>query len=68
MMHLGAWLSIKDDKASVWPDWVIYCTLSHFLKPWATINFPESPSFLGNFSKGVKIFNFTSEIIFGQFL
>ena len=26
-----------------------------------------SPTFLGNFCKGVKIFNFTSKIIFGNF-
>ena len=38
------------------------------LKPLATINFPKSPTFLGNFCKGVKIFNFSSEIIFGQLL
>ena len=36
------------------------------LKPFATINLPKSPTFLGNFCKGVKIFHFSSEIIFGQ--
>ena len=40
--------------------------LDNFSKPQATINLSESPTFLGNFSKGVKIFNFSSEIIFGQ--
>ena len=35
----------------------------HLFKPLATIN-----TFLGNFCKGVKIFNFSSEIIFGQLL
>ena len=35
------------------------------LKPLATINLPQSPLFLGNFCKGVKIFNISSEIIFG---
>ena len=49
-----------------WPDWAIYCTLGIFLKPLATMNFPESPTFLGNFWKGVKILNFSSEIIFGH--
>ena len=34
----------------------------------ATINLPKYPTFLGNFCKGVKIFNFSSEIIFGQLL
>ena len=29
---------------------------------------PKSPTFLGNFCKGVKIFNFSSEINFGQLL
>ena len=51
---------------SVWPDWAIYLTLGNFSKPLATINLPKSPTFLGNFYKGVKIFNFSSEIIFGR--
>ena len=42
--------------------------LGIFSKPWATINLPKSPTFLGNFCKGVKIFNFSCEIIFGQLL
>ena len=36
-------------------------------KPFATINLPKSPTFLGNFCKDVKIYNFSSEIIFGHF-
>ena len=39
-----------------------------FLKPLATINSPKSLTFLGIFCKGVKIFHFCSEIIFGQLL
>ena len=39
-----------------------------FLKPFATINLSKSPTFLGNFCKGVKIVHFSSEIIFGQLL
>ena len=39
-----------------------------FFALWATINLPKSPTFLGNFCKGVKIFNFSSKIIFGQLL
>ena len=31
----------------------------------ATISLPKSPTFLGNFCKGVKIIHFSSEIIFG---
>ena len=42
--------------------------LGKFLKPLAAINLPKSPTFLGNFCKGVKIFHFSSEIIFGQLL
>ena len=34
------------------------------LKPLATIKLPKSPTFLGNFCKGVKIYYFSSEIIF----
>ena len=39
--------------------------LSNYL---ATINLPKSPTFFGNFCKGVKIYHFSSEIIFGQLL
>ena len=35
------------------------------LKPLATINLPKYPTFLGNFCKGVKIYHFSKEIIFG---
>ena len=38
------------------------------LKPLATINLPKSPTFLGNFCKGVKIYHFSCEIIFEQLL
>ena len=34
-------------------------------KALATINLPKSITFFGNFCKGVKIYNFSSEIIFG---
>ena len=37
-------------------------------KPVATISLPKCLTFLGNFSKGVKILNFSSKIIFGQLL
>ena len=47
---------------AVWPDWTIYWTLGSFLEP----NLPIPPTFWGNFCKGVKIFKFSSEIIFGQ--
>ena len=50
------------------PDWAIYWTLGEFLKSLATINLPKSPIFLDNFCKGVNIFNFSIEILFGQFL
>ena len=52
---------------AVWPDWAIYWTLGNFSKPLATISLPKSPTFLGNFWKGVKIFHFSSEIILGKF-
>ena len=45
-----------------------FCTLGNFLKPLALINLPKSLTFLGNFCKGVKIYHFCSEIIFGQLL
>ena len=37
-------------------DWAIYWTLGNFSKPLAAINLPKSPTFLGNFCKGVKFF------------
>ena len=46
----------------------LYWSLGNFLKPLATIKLPKSPTFLGNFCKGVKIYHFSSEIIFGQLL
>ena len=52
----------------VWPDRAILCILGNFLKLLATINFHKSPPFIGNFCKGVKILDFSSEIIFGQLL
>ena len=55
-------------QAAVWPDWAIFLTLDNFLNPLATINLPKSPTFLGNFYKDVKIYHFSSEIIFGQLL
>ena len=39
-------------------------TLGKFLTPFATIKLPKSPTFLGNFCKGVKIYHFSSEINF----
>ena len=53
---------------AVWPDLAIFWTLGNFLKPLAAINLPKSPTFLGKFCKGVKIFHFSSEIIFRQLL
>ena len=44
------------------------CTFGNHLKPVATIILPKSPTLLGNFCKGAKIINFSSEIIFGQLL
>ena len=46
----------------------VFWTLGNFLKPLATTNSPKSPTFLGNFCKGFKIFHFSSQIIFGQHL
>ena len=45
-----------------------FVDFGQLLKPLATINWPRSPTFFGKFCKGVKIFNFSSEIIFGQLL
>ena len=61
-------VAAKRGLPTVWPDWAIYWTLGNFLKPLATIKLPKSSTFLGNFCKGVTIFNFSIEIIFGQLL
>ena len=51
----------------VWPDVAIFCTLSNFLKPLATINLTKSPTFSDNFCKGVKIFHFLVKSFLGNF-
>ena len=38
------------------------------LKPLATIKLPKSPTCLAKICKGVKIFSFSSAIIFGELL
>ena len=53
---------------TVWPDCAICWTLGNFLKSLATINLSKSLTFLGNFCKVVKIYHFSSEIIFRQLL
>ena len=45
-----------------------FLPFGQLLKPLATINLAKSPTFLGNFCKGVKIYHFSSEINFGQLL
>ena len=51
---------------AVWPDLAILCFLGMRSKPVATIILPKLPTILGNFSKGVKIIHFWSEISSGQ--
>ena len=43
-----------------------FLDFGQLLKPLATINLPKSPTFYGNFCKGVRIYHFSSEIIFRQ--
>ena len=61
-------LNNNSSLATVWPVWAIYFTWGNFLKPLAITNMSKSPTFKGNFCKGVKIWHFSSEIIFGQLL
>ena len=42
--------------------------IGRFIELWAAINLPKSHSFLGNSCKGVKINQFSCEIIIGQLL
>ena len=64
----GPILQLYLPQLPVWPDWAIYWTLGNFSKPLATISFPKSDTFLGNFYKGVKIFIFLVKSFFGQLL
>ena len=57
----------KDGKIG-WDTWAIFCTLGDFLKRLATINLPKSPTFVEIIFKGLKIYHFSGEIIFGQLL
>ena len=45
-----------------------FIALGNFLKPVATINLPKLAKILGYFCKGVIIFHFSCEIIFGELL
>ena len=53
---------------SVWPDLVIYYTSGNFSKPGQQLFCQNSQQILGNFCKGIQIFQFTTEILFGQLL
>ena len=48
----------QSESQPAWPDWAIYWTLGNFLKPLSTINLHKSPTFLGNFCKGVQNLSF----------
>ena len=54
--HIPISKPIKLITVAVWPDLAIYWTMGNFLKPLATTHLPKSPTFLGNFWKGVKSF------------
>ena len=58
-------VSLSTVPQPVWPDLVIFWTLGNFLKSLATINLPNSPTFLGKFCKGVK--NFLVKSFLGNF-
>ena len=50
----------KSNLAAMWPELATFWTLGNFSKPLATSYLPNSPTFLGIFCKGVKIFKFSS--------
>ena len=58
---------LQSDLHPVWPDCAIYWNLGNFLKPLATFNLSKSPTFLGNFCKGVKIYHFLLKSFLGNF-
>ena len=63
MMYLSNRAVAQLSEQVLWSSVTRLGDLLDFLKPLATINLPKSPTFLGNFCKGVKIYNFSSEII-----
>ena len=48
--------------------WGDLLDFGQLFKALTMINLPKSPTFLGNFFNGAKIFKFSSQIIFGQIL
>ena len=52
----------------VWPDLAIYWTWATFKSFWQQLICPNLSYSSGIFCKGVKIYHFSSEIIFGQVL
>ena len=70
---LSLWMNARQRDRSlsllppVWLDWAIYWNLGNFLKPLETINLPKSPTFCGNFCKGVKIYHFSKKSFCGNF-
>ena len=53
---------------AVWPDWAIFFNFRQLFKAFGNNLFAQISHILRHFFKGVKIFNFSSEIIFGQLL
>ena len=52
---------------SVWPDWVIYCTLGNFSRPVATIFYPNCPHIKVIFVKVSKWFIILVKSFLGNF-
>ena len=57
-----------DSRRPVSLDLAVYWNLGNFMKPLATTNLLKYPTFLNNFYKGIKIYHFSSYIIFRQHL
>ena len=56
------------ESTAVWTDFGNLLEFGQLLKPLATINLPKSSIVLNSFCEGVKIYHFSSEIIFRQLL
>ena len=65
--HLDRSANYKSDFLSVRPDWAIYWTLGNYSKPLATINLPNSLTFLGNFCNVSKSFILQVKSFLGNF-
>ena len=67
--HSGSWNRYLENDNDIQCDQIgqFFGLWATFQSLWQAFILPKSPTFLGNFCKGVKIFHFSSELILGNF-